>query len=372
METFEDGGFGQISIDPKDRTLIVKKFVTKKNGMQNPKPWDTNFLLQEAICTFYFTESEFIVKLMGVNLKEKYIKTQRWPYSLRQAFYKFKITDEQKLFIFRDILYGMSHMQSRSIIHADIKCSNILYNHEDNTVCICDLGLSSIVKYAKVDVCAVEYAPAPGTKSSNGNKVIGRDMFALCITGAEIFCNIVSKEGQQRTPAELRKLIRENKVIKNERIRAGLLMMVPDDLSKAPTAMDMLKFIYGETRDLPLPAVVKNPNKRICQEDLAFIQKTVFTIAEKYKIERPKRCFNSLVSFLNNPKRDPVNPKDYDMYISAALLIYSSLFSMPRLYIDRAFDLLSSGATREKFEEVVTIMATDVEFVNFTLNPHSK
>ena len=71
-------------------------------------------------------------------------------------------------------------MQSRSIIHDDVKWSNVLYVKDSNS--ICDLGLSSIVKYAKVEVCAMEYAPAPGDDFSNTDKSIGREIIALCIS----------------------------------------------------------------------------------------------------------------------------------------------------------------------------------------------
>lgn len=68
-----------------------------------------------------------------------------------------------------------------------------------------------------------------------------------------------------------------------------------------------------------------------------------------------------------------MQPRYYDVYVLTALFIYSSLFSMPRLNINRAFDLISSGASRGKFEEVIySSMCAVEEFVNFTLNPQSK
>jgi len=46
--------------------------------------------------------------------------------------------------IFRQVLIGLAHIHTRSIIHRDIKLDNILIG-EDETVKICDFGVSKII-----------------------------------------------------------------------------------------------------------------------------------------------------------------------------------------------------------------------------------
>lgn len=372
MAVFDQGGFSQISIDPEDETIIVKKFLhMEKNGTFTVQPWDLNFLVHEAMITLYFKESPYIVNICGINLNESIIKTQRWDCSLRMAYSFATWTEKEKFSIFRDILYALSHMQSRGIIHADIKSSNILYDSVEKSACVCDLGLSSIGKYAKFAFRCFEYSSASDPDHKNRESVVGRDMFALCVTMSEFFCGIKPEHKKQRTSSELRNLITESQGL-NKTIRDGLLMMIPDDMSKAPTAVEVLKFVFGETKQLPLPKIVTHKNTIIEKADLEWIKERIMSFAQRYAIKRGNRCFNALVSFINKPREQKIEAKDYDVYIAAALFIYSSLFDMPKLYFNRAFSFISSGASKETFTKVVTIMMTDREFIDFTLNPESK
>lgn len=382
MEEFDFGGFSLINVDPNDSTLIKKKFVTKRevkdeNGKTysfkvTEEPDDINSLISEAVLTFYFADSDYIVKLRGIHLKGQTITTERWSYSLRKADDKFVWTPAQKLSIFKDILIAMSHMQSRGVIHADIKYSNILFDDKTGKICLCDLGLSGIVKYAKVHATCPEYSPSPQTKSSKGIRVIGHDMFSLCVTMCQLFCNLKIKGGEQQSPAELRKFISKT-LRRDEKLKKSLLMMVPDDISEAASAGKILKYMFGITAELPVPKPVTRVNVRVKAEDVDFIMRTIITLADQYKILRHKRCFNALISYLNNPAHNPVKPENYDVYIAAALLIYSSLFSIPhpRLTIYRALDLTVSGCTMNEFETIVTKMMTDKEFIDFTMYPYN-
>jgi serine/threonine protein kinase len=52
-------------------------------------------------------------------------------------------------FIFKQIIYGLSHIHCRSVIHRDIKLDNILLDCESG-VKICDFGVSKIIKKGQV------------------------------------------------------------------------------------------------------------------------------------------------------------------------------------------------------------------------------
>ena len=60
---------------------------------------------------------------------------------------KLKETDSK--YIFKQIVYGLSHIHCRSVIHRDIKLDNILLDCEKG-VKICDFGVSKIIKKSQV------------------------------------------------------------------------------------------------------------------------------------------------------------------------------------------------------------------------------
>jgi serine/threonine protein kinase len=370
MELFDEGGFSIISVDPEDKTVIRKKFVYKDSkGEIKPSQTNTNYLVQESILTYYFTDSPYIVKFLGINLAENTMYLERWTCSLKTAIRIYRLTTEQKLYIYRDVLYAICDMQSRGIIHSDIKPTNILFSEETQSATLCDLGLSSIVKYAKVKKGCHEYIPKTGS-----NKHIGYDMFALCLTMSELFAGIKPVKDQQRTPREMRELLAKAKM-SNSRVKKSLMMMIPDNLSEAPSASKILKFVFGEERKpLPVAKIVIHPNTKIDIEDLGFIRENIATYCNAYSIQRSKRCFDSLVNFINSPSRKADIPAEkYDAYIAAVLFIYSSLFNNhAQLFEEKAYKLVNPSVTSlEEFRSIIISMVVDEDFVNLTLKPYS-
>lgn len=362
------GGCGSVRVDPRDKRFVIKTFCVPKNP---PSPRDYNYLIQEVILTKYFCDTSYVVKYKSFSMKTRSMSTQRWPYSLEDAIRKFQKTwtIEDKHMIFRDIIYGMCNLQLRGIIHADIKTNNILYNPRNHRACLCDLGLSSIVKYAKVSATCKEIKPSSDTVSSKGRKVIGCDMFALCILAMKLFMGINHISGKSFTPLELRNKINNSNVIIDSHLKSVILSMVPDDISTSPTAMDILDRLYGETMQYDVPQLKFNENTRVDRSDVKFIHDTIIALSNKYKIQRGNRCCNALISYLNRPNKPVINPVNYDAFIAAAVLIYSSLFSDPYFHIEHAFSLISSGVSRNVFECIVTDMVEDNDFCEQTLYP---
>lgn len=56
-----------------------------------------------------------------------------------------RIRESDAKYIFKQIVYGLSHIHCRSVIHRDIKLDNILLDCESG-VKICDFGVSKIIK----------------------------------------------------------------------------------------------------------------------------------------------------------------------------------------------------------------------------------
>lgn len=56
-----------------------------------------------------------------------------------------KLKEEEAKVLFRQIVYGLGHIHSRSVLHRDIKLDNILLD-SDHSVKICDFGVSKIIE----------------------------------------------------------------------------------------------------------------------------------------------------------------------------------------------------------------------------------
>lgn len=62
---------------------------------------------------------------------------------------KGQLKESDAKFIFKQIVYGLAHINCRSVIHRDIKLDNILLDSEKG-VKICDFGVSKIIKKGQV------------------------------------------------------------------------------------------------------------------------------------------------------------------------------------------------------------------------------
>ena len=71
--------------------------------------------------------------------------------------------------IFRQVVYGMGHVHSRSVLHRDIKLDNILLD-QDHSVKICDFGVSKIMKKKDVvkEQCGTPAYIAPEVITGEG------------------------------------------------------------------------------------------------------------------------------------------------------------------------------------------------------------
>ena len=154
--------------------------VTGKNGEANKKFKTLKHFIQEVVLTLYMKESRYILNLLKYDIGRLEMKTERWSCSLRDSYSKVKFSEKQREIIFIDMLKGLSHLHERQIVHSDFKPSNILVNIKTGRAIICDLGLSSVMMYAKKDQTAPAYRPKE-TKHTYGH-----DMFGLCLTSYEL------------------------------------------------------------------------------------------------------------------------------------------------------------------------------------------
>ena len=96
-----------------------------------------------------------------------------------------RMQESDAKFIFKQIVYGLSHIHCRSVIHRDIKLDNILLDWESG-VKICDFGVSKIIKKGQVikEQCGTPAYIAPEIITDEGYQGFFVDIWSL---GKQVF-----------------------------------------------------------------------------------------------------------------------------------------------------------------------------------------
>jgi serine/threonine-protein kinase NIM1 len=121
---------------------------------------------------------------------------------------KGRIRESDAKFIFKQIVYGLSHIHCRSVIHRDIKLDNILLDCETG-VKICDFGVSKIIKKNQVinEQCGTPAYIAPEIILDSGYEGFYCDMWSLGVLLYAMVCGTVPFKAPNME--ELHKLIKK-------------------------------------------------------------------------------------------------------------------------------------------------------------------
>ena len=320
-------------------------------------------MIQEVVVTKYMNDSPYTVKMLDYSLELLTMDTQLWDTSLKDVMERRTrdmFTFEEKKSIFRQLLIGLTHLHTRLIIHSDFKPSNILINIKEVKVCICDMGLSSTTKYAKVDQTARAYS----------HKVVVpytvHDMFGLAMTMTEFLGDF--KIVRSVSPTRLRYHIRQH--ITDPKIQEVLLAMSPNDPLKAITAKQALEKLFGKTdeAEIIIPEAKSFPSK-IDERDLSWIKKEFSDAMEMARINRDGRCFFAFFIYVNNPNNPHVPPEDYTLYMEAFMILFSSVFGEFGYGIEAAKMGLSNKRTEREIYQALRNVLSDDNVINFIMMP---
>lgn len=339
-----EGAFGQVIVENDEEVRKIHD--------------DLGCMLQETMVLRYMRGSQYIVGITRFNVSVPSVNVTRWSCSLRDAMEKYKITMKQKLRIFRCVLMGLSHLHKAGILHSDLKISNILVDTNSFDACICDLGLSSLIKYARIGQTAPKYRPKGKPQFTHGH-----DMFGLCMSMVDLFSDV--KINKTCTSKELRGIIRQAKSI-HEKIRDVLLLMCPDDPTKAVKPHHILRSLFKieVTFDTPEP-IVHEPI--ISGEKEAYLKKVVEGVSLKYDVNRGIRCFEALVNFFNTPREHKIHTDYWKIYIAAALFIYSSLFGTSKYNKAQVLASTHNEYTEEDLNTALETLIMDDGFISMTM-----
>ena len=116
------------------------------------------------------------------------------------------LREQDSKFIFKQIVYGLSHIHCRSVIHRDIKLDNILLDCEKG-VKICDFGVSKIIKKGQIikEQCGTPAYLAPEIIVDTGYEGYFVDIWSLGVLLFAMLCGTVPFKAP--TLEELHKLI---------------------------------------------------------------------------------------------------------------------------------------------------------------------
>jgi serine/threonine protein kinase len=108
---------------------------------------------------------------------------------------------------FRQIIIGLAHCHSRSVLHRDIKLDNILLDNDMKCAKICDFGVSKIIgRGHKIkEQCGTPAYLAPEIIEDNGYEAFFPDLWSLGILLFAMVCGTVPFKA--KTLPELHDLI---------------------------------------------------------------------------------------------------------------------------------------------------------------------
>lgn len=318
-------------------------------------------LIQEAFMTLYMNDSPYTVNIVGYNFEQLTMETERWELDLKQAIQRYEFTWAEKMKIFRNILRGVCHLQSRHITHSDFKPSNILIKISTCDVCIADMGISSIHRYAKTGCTAKAYCPS--TQAPEGM----HDMFGVAFTLTEFLGEFVPT--RILSPRELRQLIRKR--ISDPIVQEALVSMCPDEPANAATASEVLMRVFGERAELPPPAAFCF-RSRISEAHQKYLHQTICDATTASQILRGHRCYQALQAYLDNPDNEMVPPSKYPIYIGAMMMIFSAVFGKPGFLVPQVIRMVSCRecpVSQKDIYRALYQIFRDVNLIRFIILP---
>ena len=92
-----------------------------------------------------------------------------------------RLSEEEAKVLFRQIVYGLGHIHSRSVLHRDIKLDNMLLDYSNKVAKICDFGVSKIMDKMGIikEQCGTPAYIAPEIVSEAGYKGFYADHWSL-------------------------------------------------------------------------------------------------------------------------------------------------------------------------------------------------
>ena len=333
------GAFGDVY---QDGNVAVKKFSKQE------------FLVQEIIMMEYLKDSPYIVNSRGFSLSKLEIRMDLYDMCLRDLIKRYPLENQHSRQIFKDILCGLSSMHSLDLIHSDIKHSNILVTVVPLRAVLCDLGISSLGKYARFLQTPIGYRRPDHLL---GNHLGERhDLYGLSVVGLEMFGDVWLDK--QVDPSRLQEIIQEKVV--DSQIRTVLIEFSKMESDIYPSARSVLMKVYKQDCVL-VPPVIRRSPMRIAPEDDKYIHDVMQSYTKQMGINMGKRGYNLITERFNNPSYPIVDRKEYTFFISCVFLILSAMFNNSEFTYREILMSTKNTKTVEDIDRVLTDIITKKE-----------
>lgn len=366
------GSYGEVSI---------------KNGNAVKKFTKLSHLIQEYIALRYLDDCKYIVHSKGADFARMELHMKLYDSSLREWLDNQRakdngISQSDIMKILHDILMGLVELHDRELAHGDLKPSNILVANNPLKAVLGDCGFVSIAKYAKVERTALIY------RDPVVNHDKSHDMFSFGICFLEIIANI--KINRQGTYEEFKTVVKEK--IHDSDYRKIIYNLLHEDKTRRPSARNLLTRLFKENphkwirENLSSPdSDAYNNNQRLDDTDeirkLSKVNYPVFSISDEnrkyirdlmkrtafeYKINRGKKGYGALLSYID---RHSIDQKHHRVYIAICLMILSSLFGKSGFKEEEVLNLCKNRYEVSSIHKILKEMLSDSMFIKILLAP---
>lgn len=309
---------------------------------------ELNFAIQEFACLKYLSDCKYIVKVLGCDLFNRTMTTELYDCSgsktikctkKKDGGYNFTPTLDKKqtLKVIKCVLKGLAELHDRDMVHGDVKPCNILILKAKSKAVLCDLGFSSISKYAKATLGTATHRDPKCSRDQYS------DLYSLGVCMIEMFGGVI-----HHTP-ETSPLLYIDKV--EER---GFKDWVPiiknllsSDRKSRYSARTILKRMYNKTLPQyePDPKILRLAESRnneygalrdyigsiTVNEDVYTEKDEKYLRTDKHTLHRNNKLFHAIAEYID---RNDVPKEMHKAYALMGCVICCCLFmSRFRYYV---------------------------------------
>lgn len=344
--------------------------VIAKNGKAVKKFSKLSHLIQEYMALRYLNDCEYVVHTQGADFANLELYMDLYDCSLRKWLEDSpsgqRPNMDQIRKILHDMLMGLVELHDRNLAHGDLKPGNTLIRRNDLKAVLGDCGFVSIAKYAKVDRTAAIYRdPVISHEPSH-------DMFSFGICFLEMIADI--KINRQASYEELRQVLRD-KVTDMEH-RKILYNLLHEDKSRRPSARTLLYRLFGENPPkwerqpvISDPSSMTTPGRMIVgilTQDREYIRRLMKGTAHKFEINRGKKGYGALVSYIDNHK---IDASLFKVYSAITLMILSAIFGKSGFRDIEVIELCENKYSKAFVHRTLDNLLSDSIFINILLAP---
>lgn len=310
----------------------------RKTGKSAVKVFKKDYsVIQEYAAGNYLKDCPYIVEVTGVDLVNHEMTMKLYDCTLSEWIYNNPPLSD-KWWCFGEILKALVYLNDLGLVHGDVKPSNILLklnygkgksNPTVRKLVLGDIGFVAVEKFSKTRRTTSIY------REGDIKSDFRHDIFSCGVLALEMFGNIRIRE--QFDSENLIKLT--HKRVSDTKIKAAIIRMVDSERRKRPTARALMEDLYGESLPIQLyEGDLTYPNI-LDKKDISKIGnifKSYGSGTPKTKIYRTKIGFEATKCYLS---RNRVDPSLHIVYVSAMLIISSSIFGNNVFGIKSAIEL---------------------------------